>query len=158
MNTVTSQLVGKSCWGFAAGSGTGSIVSFEFGNKIPRIKKLRNPTLTEDMRLYNGELYIRISCVWRISSLSKVICSSSDSNDSDGPMLMGLNKILNTPIVNVMVQNVTYDCTVNFENKMKLDIFCNETNDIDGFDNYVFRDRKKYYVVSSKSKLKISEN
>jgi hypothetical protein len=36
-------LPGKTCWSFIGGSGTGSMVSLDFGEKVPRKKPVGNP-------------------------------------------------------------------------------------------------------------------
>ncbi|RYG62870.1 hypothetical protein EON80_22290, partial [bacterium] len=85
---------GKACWAFTAGKGTGSHVSFAFGEKMPRKMRIDNPHLTAEQQLYKGEFGLFLNdCAWELQSLGAVLCDCSDDNSKDGPMLSGLRHL-----------------------------------------------------------------
>jgi hypothetical protein len=88
-------LRGKECWGFIGGPGTGSMITLDFGDKIPRKKAVSNPTLSSEQQKFQGEVVLFIQfAAWRIDFASSVICSSATPNNLDGPFGEGLRSIL----------------------------------------------------------------
>lgn len=154
-NHEITSLVGTQCWGFVAGEGTGSTIALDFGGKILRKRTLKNPLLTEVQRNYEAELSLIVFCAWRLESENRIICSSTDSNHNDGPMVEGLNSLINCRITSVNVFPVSYDLILLFNNSMKLTIFCDQTNTEDMMDNYSFFTPQKVYTIEAKSIINI---
>jgi hypothetical protein len=84
------QLLGQVCWAVAAGKGTGSVVNFHLGHKIPRQRPIPNPHLHKDLQLNKGEFGIMVYCAWRLEQGSSVICGAGKSNENEGSMVRGL--------------------------------------------------------------------
>src|SRR4051812_10034701 len=89
LREVLDNLVGKACWNIAAGINTGSHVSFDFGKKVRRVKPLKNPRISQELRQYTGEVSLFVTCSWRLDSEVEVLCGSEDDNSEEGPMLHG---------------------------------------------------------------------
>lgn len=67
------KIVGKECWGSVEGEGTGSVILFMFGEKIPNLKPIENEHLSKDVQNFESEFSLFIQCVWRVDSNKKVI-------------------------------------------------------------------------------------
>ena len=94
-------LLDKTCWGIAAGSGTGSQVTLHFGDKVKRPRPITNPTLTKDLRESEGAYILYVECDWHICSNGQVICDRDSDNVPRGEMLLGLKKLEGAKIVKI---------------------------------------------------------
>lgn len=131
-------LIGKECWSIVGGAGTGTHISLAFGDKVPMKKPLTNPHLTEEERNFDGEFSFYITCVWRIDSESEVISGCWEDNSEDGPMLRGLQKLVNQRVVAADSSLPALDLKITFENNLSLRVFCDQTSPEEGNDNYTF--------------------
>ncbi len=147
------QLMTTKCWGIIAGSGTGSVLNLQFGAKIPRQKPLDNPTLRQDVRLFDAEYDLFIECVLRLDTNQEVICGAWDDNSTEGPMLEGLNNILEKPVTGITVLEPAWDVIIEFDDSFKLKIFCDQVNEEDENDNYSFFTPKQVITVGTRGKL-----
>ncbi len=152
--SVLEQLVGRSCWGFAAGSGTGSVVSLQIGEKVPHKLQLTNRHISEDLRRFSGEFVILIECVWRLDSKSKIVTGAWDDNRRDGPMLKGLDRIVGRKIERIEIVEPGLDLNLWFENGLVLRVFCDQINEIDATDNYSVFTPALIYCVGERSGLR----
>lgn len=138
-------LIGKECWSIVAGKGTGSVVSIDFGIKIARKRPLRNTLLSDEQRQFEPELSLFVKCAWRINSDKNIICSSTDSNSNDGPMVNGLKMLVGHKVKSIDIEYPALDLKIIFDNDLRFYIFCNETNIDNNHSNYTF----SYYDMSS---------
>jgi hypothetical protein len=152
---ILQNLVGKCCWGFVAGEGTGSTVSLDFGKKVPLQVPNKNPLLTEDQRKYEGEINLFIESPWTLTSESGIVCSSDDPDDNDGPMVQGLWKIVNKQVRNVKILKPSHDLIINFEGKFTLNIICNQMEN--EYDNYSVFMGNEIYIVGPKGQISRQE-
>lgn len=137
------NLQGKKCWSVVAGSGTGSMVSLGFGEKIPRKVRIRNPTLSEEQQMFFGEfcVFIRNSS-WLVIKEEKIICSNEDSNERGGAMLEGLSKLIGASVVCGNVKNERGDFELLFDNAISLKVECTD----DEVNNYTLFDSEENTV------------
>lgn len=154
---IIKKLVGTPCIGFAAGSGTGSVIDLVFGKKIPRQKPIDNPFLSKVLRDNKGEYSLLIECVWRLETNKKVICGAWDDNSQNGPMLKGLQKIVDHNVDFIHLSKPGLDLQIGFDNGFVLRIFCDSTNSVDKNDNYYvyLNMEKKTYCVKYRSKVDV---
>ncbi len=153
--STIQHLVGKKCWGFVAGEGTGSVVALDFGDRMKRDKPLRNPHLTREQRENSAELSLLVQCVWRLDSSEQVICGAWDSNVIGGPMLAGLQRVVGKDVCSVVVDMVSLDLTLWFDAGLCLKIFCDRVNVDEDEDNYSFHVPARTFVVGTRSRLSI---
>lgn len=132
-------LRGKTCWGVAAGQGTGSNVKLEFGERVPRKTRVRNPFLSSDQQQFEGEFDLFVECAWRLDQNRIIVCGWRDSNENDGPMVRGLSKLRNQVVVNVELGNPIPDLVLHLSSELVLRVFCDQTNASAGNDNYSVR-------------------
>lgn len=148
---------GLICWGFAAGSGTGSMVTLHFGEKIVRESPLKNKYLSEDMRNYEGEqcLYLE-DCDWRIQTSTSVLASSLSSNEEGGEMLVALNQLVGKRVTAAQLELPSFDLRLEFENDLRLVVFCFGKS-LEDLDNYTFYSKEHSYTSKFNGKLESSE-
>jgi len=116
-------LVGKECWGFVAGQGTGSILALNFGKKILREKPVDNPHLSEDCRNFDPEFSFLIYSPWRLNNSTEILSASYYDNSNDGAMINGLNKVLNKSVESISCESPCNDLSIEFEDNTVLKIF-----------------------------------
>lgn len=146
-------LSSKSCWSIIGGSGTGSIISLSFGDKIRRKEPLQNPFISADAREFDAETSILIYCAWRIDSPNEVLCSSQSSNQEGETMLYELQKLVGNCVDEVDIQPPGHDLAIKFQNGLTLRVFCDITEEGSNSDNYVLYDSDEIFVVAAKSKI-----
>lgn len=152
-----NALSGKLCWAVTGGKGTGSIITLDFGNKIPRKIPLQNQHISIEKQKFNAETSLVIYCAWRVDSAEYVLCGSNDSTEEDGVMLQGLKKIVGTHVQAVTVTFPGYDLSIEFNNGLTLHLFCTMMDaEVDG-DNYVLFEDGYAFGVSSKSIITCEE-
>ena len=146
-------LVGKECWGII--EGTGSIISFDFGEKIRLQNPIVNDYLSVDSQNFESEFSLFIHCVWRVDSTEKVIFGFWTEHEI---VHQEINQIIGKSVEKVELFEPAFDLQVTFLNDLKLNAFCDQTNDLDKNDNYDFFTPTIIYTVGHKSNLKISEH
>lgn len=149
-----NRLIGQVCWGFAAGAGTGSVVSLDIGGKVLRESPLKNPHLSAEQQKYAAEFGLFIQCAWRIESKAQVVCGAWDDNTGGGRMLEGLRLLVGQVISSVEVAKPALDLAMNFDGGLALRIFCDQTNQAEMEDNYSLFLPDAIYVVGHRSQLR----
>lgn len=153
INARIDVLKGKSCWSIVAGEGTGSVVTIGFGDKRKKSKPLKNPNLTEEQRNFDSEIEIMVYCAWRVLSSDSIICSWRDSNELDGEMLKGLQLLKDKKVIEAKLMETTYDLDIIFENGIRFQLFCDQTNDYDSDENFTIFMGHESCTVGLKSAL-----
>lgn len=146
------KLIGLECWGFSGGQG--SIISIDFGDKIPRGLPVDNENLSEDVRNFDSEFSLFVNCVWRVESNDAVLFGAWTEHeivDSESKKLIGQK------VESIEIIEPAFDLIVTFSNDLRLKIFCDQTNEEDINDNYNYFTPKIIYVVGHKSFLHIEE-
>ena len=151
---AVARLAGQRCWGFAAGSGTGSVVSLSIGGMIPRSAPLRNPHLSTAVRENDPEFGLYVECVWRIERQDGIVAGCWDSNEEDGPMLKGLATLVDQLIVDAELVLPALDLKLRFANDVSFRIFCDQTNADDGTDNYTLFTPTETLIVGCRSAVR----
>jgi hypothetical protein len=154
INAAAQGLVGRRCWGMVGGSGTGSNISLEFGNKIKRSKPLLNRNLTDDLRYFQGEYGFFVECSWRVEDANLIICGSKSSGED---ISFGLNKLINEEVESIEILEVSFDLILRFTNKFALKIFCDEVDVEENIDNYTLSSPSLNYIVGCKSKMRFEK-
>ena len=119
-----SALIGEDCWGVVCGEGSGSILGLSIGVRTLKRKPVKNPYLSEPVRLYDGAYSMLLWCPWRIDSDSKVVAGSHMANANDGPMVNGSQSICGQRITGVTCSTPAFDLRLDFENRHSLVIHC----------------------------------
>jgi hypothetical protein len=149
------KLVSKECWRIVAGKGTGSVVSLQIGDKIPRKRRVDNPALPSDIQNFEGEYIVFVECVWRLDAVNEVICGAWNDNSEGGKMLKGLKRLVGQRVTSVTLGRPGFDLEIGFSNDLKLKLFCDQTNEIDNRDNYMFFTPSEIITISVASKIEV---
>lgn len=151
-----AALVGKKCWGVAAGVGTGSMFTLDLGKKIRRLKVLSNPHLSKDQQCFEPEAWLYAQfAAWRLEKGNKVLCTSTTDNRNDGPMVNGLHRLVRRAVRNAEISIPGLDLAFQFAGGFVLKIFCDRANEAEDYDNYSLKLESYIYIAKSFSKLAI---
>jgi hypothetical protein len=146
-------LLGVECWGWMAGSGTGSMATIHFGRKIKRSKPVESKSLRDALKFYTGEycLYLE-ECEWKIIADSVVLGSSASSNNREGKMLRALESLVGRRVTDLEFETDSKDFVLHFDGGCRMKIFCH-THSEETFDNYSFFVSDKIYTVTSDNEV-----
>ena len=141
------NLHGQECWGIAAGEGTGSHITLDFGEKIPRARPLKNQNLPEMQRQHKGEFGIFVqNCAWRLE-MDRAFFSSKSPNENDGEMVRALQNLIGRRVVSVVATPSAHDLAVEFSGAVKLSLFCDCVDEERDGNNYSFHSLKSVFVI-----------
>lgn len=134
VNGFMHKLEGLECWAAMAGSGTGSMISFKFGDKIPRKRPLSNLKLAPEVRRFDGEftLFVRGGADWVVKNADQIVCTNNDSNEDGGTMLSGLALLTGRPVLSTNVSETLLEIELNFDGDLSFQMKC-RTNGMDGY-------------------------
>jgi hypothetical protein len=145
-----ADLVGKDCWGVAAGAGTYSRIALDFGARFPRDRLTPNEFLTKVVRDNEAEFWLFVwTTPWRIQSRDTVIATwqDQDNKSNDGPMLDALDSLIGATVVAAHVSPPAWDITLTFDNDLTLSVFTDGSPRHD-YDDYSFATRHTVFTVS----------
>jgi hypothetical protein len=142
-NALKHLVVGKKIWDFAVGESTGSIISFECGEKIA------NTNLkTQKVKPFVGELTFMVYCSWRIISNKKVIVNGNHAN-----LATHLQKIEGMTLKNMTLVSGIYDLRLDFENNYRLEIFCDIASDSDWDYQWYIKKGNAFFCANTQGEL-----
>ena len=125
------KIIGQACWYIGVGGCTLPSFSIALGRRVKRQYPLRNPSATEEFRLYKGESTLLVWCTWRLDSKNSAIASS---DDNEATIVTGLNRLKGKKLVGVEVIGPVWDAIFEFSDDLKLKIFCDHTSPEGSFD------------------------
>jgi len=151
------KLIGLQCWSIVGGKPSGTIATFDFGLKIERRYPLHYPQLTKQQRSYYGERsLVACFCPWRVETPDTVLGSWTDRSDNGAPIMHPLESLIGLTVEQVELARPALDLTLTFSNDLTLHLFCDQTNEQDGGDNYIYFAPDRAYSVELRSKLHVS--
>jgi hypothetical protein len=110
-------LTGAPCWSALAGRGAGGTLVLDLGGKLRRVQPLKNPQLTDEQRMYTGELWLLVRCAWRLESAEGVVCSRRQGTS-------GVDELLGRAVTHVEVRGPARDALLWFGDDRRLTVFC----------------------------------
>lgn len=148
LREAVQSLVGMPCWAVVGGPGTGTVISLDFGAKIRRSRKLKNPFLGRLVRTYSSEISVFVAeATWRVEMPDRVLCTSTSSNHSGGKRNRSLKKLVGQRVEKATIHQPSGDLFVEFDNGCVLRVFCDQANELDEIDNYTVFTQQKVYTV-----------
>lgn len=116
------NIVGRACWNVNSGEAVGTTFQLSFGEKIPRLKPLTNPTLTDEYRHNDGETNLLVWCSYRLLRDGAMVASDRTSEKA-------IHQILKASVLHSCPKIVTIsesaDLVIEFDNGVVVDIFAN---------------------------------
>jgi len=156
LKTAIKHLIGKKCWAVSGGKGTGSMFKVALGKKVKRefpLKKfpLKNKHLSKHLRYFDGEFRLFVQCcAWRLQKKNKVICSSTETQETIG---FEIKKLVGHRISQINLLNSALDLSVEFDKMYTLTLFCDQTYEPKPLTNYTVFCPEGSYSVEARSKL-----
>ena len=150
LSRALETFVGRTCLGHTAGGSAGSHVSLEFEPRVPRLRPLTNPALSEEQRLTEAEYAVFVLCTWRLDSEDKVICGAWDDNSEGGPMLRGLDQLIGKKLEAFSLTKPGLDLELRFAGA-SFRIFCDNVSEVDMEDNYSVFLPGEIFTVAARS-------
>jgi hypothetical protein len=98
---------------------------------------INNARLPHDLQEYEGEYWLGIYCNWRLQQGSIPITVPCKPNNPEGPLVKGVNKIVNKIVSSIRMIDECGDLRIEFGD-LTLNVFCNYTGNEDI--EYCFQD------------------
>jgi hypothetical protein len=154
LRKALSELLDKPCWRVKYGTGTGSMLSMEFGKRIPSTVKLPARLANKSSTIEHGEIGIFIKhCSWRIEADDKVVCTSTSDNTIGQAGDLGTALLCKQQIISVDLDFPSYDLDIRFTGGVHLRVFCDQANGVEASDNYSIHMESITFVVGPMSQL-----
>jgi hypothetical protein len=151
------KLVGLECWSIVGGKPHSTLATFDFGQKIERRVPLNYPQLSSEQRSFYGEIsLVTCFCPWRVETPDTVIGSWTDRSDNGAPLMHPLENLIGLTVERVELARPALDLILTFTTNLTLRLFCDQTNEQDGGDNYIYFAPDRSYSVELHSKLHVS--
>jgi hypothetical protein len=155
LEAALRSLEGLRCWSIIAGRGTEAAFTADFGEKVPREgSSLKNPHLTDEQRQFKGEFSFYVTCAWRIDGPNEVVGAWTDGYETVDAMVSALEKLVDQRVASVEIVKPAWDLRIGFANGLTLNIFCDQTNEVEGLDNYSFFVPSRVFTVATGSVVK----
>jgi hypothetical protein len=124
----------------------------QFGRRRRLSVPLSNPALSKSQRQSEGVVGVLISCAWRLQVDGRVVCSSRSSSEAGGEMVTNVRRLVDLFVAKVEVDEDSLDFVLRMRDEpIVLSIFCDEVDEIDGFDNYSVILKRRIIIVGPKS-------
>lgn len=117
LSVALRGLIGAPCWSALAGRGAGGTLVLDLGGKLRRVQPLKNPQLTDEQRLFTGELWLLVRCAWRLEAADGVVCSRRYATSRVG-------ELLGRAVTHVEVRGPARDAALWFGDDRRLSVFC----------------------------------
>jgi len=140
-------LLWQQCWAAAAGAGTGAIVSFHFGRKLPRPKPLDNPAVGADLRTHQGEAILFIECRWSVTSKNGVSFDSDEDRKFNGRVARAIKNVVGSAVLQIRATMPPSEIVVSFDNGSTLELHADPADPDDPHDNFSLSFGDTSYVI-----------
>jgi hypothetical protein len=153
LKSTLRHFVRKKCWDVAAGGPyVGSMFSLHCGRRVPYPAP---STLKGKVPRFEGEYILFVGeAAWRIERGSKILFSSENRGED---MTNGLARLVGKIVRSAKVCNTSYDLRIEFSSNYALSIFCSQTDDRNGCNNYSVHDMDEVLVIGAKSMLSLEK-
>jgi hypothetical protein len=155
LESALVSLVGERCWSVINGEGSGSLVSTAFGKKLLRKLPLRNASLSDEQRNFEGEFELYVECAWRLESKEEVLCTSTSSNHRGGLRDKSLRNLIGRTVTDAVCTYPGGDLAITFDDSLALRIFVDQANEVDEFCNYTFATKDLLVTNAAKAEIKV---
>ncbi len=152
LEAAFNGMVEKPCWSVAViSSALETQVTLYIGDKVERKKALTAPSLSEEQRNYHAAFEVTIiDCTWRLDSTDQVVTSWSDDAETLRKYMAYLK---DQPVIGWEITWPGLDLTLHFANTLALRLFCDQTDPVDGGENYAFRSPEYTFQVGVRSHI-----
>ena len=151
---LRSRLIGMPCWYVNAGGNyVGSTFSLALGGQVPRERPLANPRHPEEYRKYEGEANLIVWCAWRLDGPD---APETSSDDTESAIQSGLERLVGSRIVDVIVERPAWDLRILFSPFHRLQVFCDHVPGAPSFDgNWELHLKDQAFFFGPGSKMEV---
>jgi hypothetical protein len=153
LGSALRRLVKKPCLFIDTGPIDSPFVDLHFGSKIEREQPLDYADADSEVSRYEGEMSLFISCAWRLDSAEDVVCGCWDDKSDAGQMRIGLTRLDGKTVRRVLANPPGWDLAIELDDGLLLRVFCDQTNDEEGADNYALYTTESIFTVGTMSEL-----
>jgi hypothetical protein len=125
------SLRGLRCWYVSSGGAAGSTFELALGNKVPRPVLLKNPTVTEEFRHFEGEANLLVWCAWRLDGVDAPLTSW---DDTPANVQTHLGHLVGAAVEAVTIVPPAWELTIRFSGNLTLRVFCDHVPPEPSFD------------------------
>ena len=127
------KLESQNCWSLTCGGAAGNILGIELGTRIHRTRKLNNPHISEDLKIYRGTFGLLVYCEWAI--LSDNECKGSSLNDLSlgSATQVALTEMANRSVVSATFVQENCDLLLKLDNHYDLILNCGKCESEDSY-------------------------
>jgi hypothetical protein len=151
--SILRELEGQPCLYYLTSPSGGPALDLHFGAKVPRRQPLDLPGMTAVQRHYEGERSLYVTCAWRLENRDGVLAGCWDDAGPHGQMRHGLDPLVGQRVRRAIAQPPAWDLALEFENGTLLRVFCDQTSDEEGADNYALFTPDTVFLVGTMSDL-----
>ncbi len=152
------SLIGRRIWAASGGPSTGSVIAIEIGDRRERQLPLSNPRISEELRRYEGEFGLFITCAWRLEVAQTVVCGSESRNESDGEIAGGIDRLVGRTITQIDVDERALDFALILDRgEARLSVFCDVVDGDAWQENYHLTLADWLLIVGPRSILRREE-
>jgi hypothetical protein len=95
---------------------------------------MKNPFLTEEERLFDGELWMYIQGAdWKVDKNGQSICSSGNSNELEGVLVLGLKQLVGEAIEGFLLDECSHDLMIEMSGGIRLLFSPSRSTDLDDY-------------------------
>lgn len=146
---------GSKCWSIIGGAGTGSVISLRFGEKVRMERPLRNPGLSMEERIFDGERSLIVYCDWRLQTGNTILSTSQSITDGGDLATSALDDVKNQLVSEIGFTSDVPDLRIRFESGITLSVFCDvNVGDLED-SNYVMFNPSTSVAVTSAGQLTV---
>ncbi len=156
LETALNALVAEPhpCWAVLVRGGLDNGVTLSLGDKLKRPVPLDAPNLTADQQQFTGTYELSIAdCTWRLDAPDVIGTSWSDDADLQRK---ALGHLLGQSVSAWEITWPGLDLTLHFANRLALRLFCDQTDPVDGGENYTLHAPAIVFHIGVRSELSVS--
>jgi hypothetical protein len=143
------------CWAVLVHGGLDNGVTLSLGDKVKRPTPLDAPNLTADQQQFAGAFELSVAnCTWRLDAPDVIGTSWSDDATVQRETL---GHLLGHPVTAWEITWPGLDLTLHFANHLALRLFCDQTDPVDGGENYSLHTPETVFYVGVRSELTVSK-
>jgi hypothetical protein len=107
------------------------VLTLAFGKRLVAERPLTNPILTNDLRIYEGEFALVLTCPWRIEDGSNVLWTWADQAAYDSPDFKPpwLSRVVGNSVDAVVEHDTAFDFSLRFTSGLLVVVFCDSRQD-----------------------------
>lgn len=131
LRTALEPLTNRECWSIIGGSGTGSVLTLGFGERVQGSLS-SNPSLTIEERRYEPEFAVHVECAWRVDTEQSVLFTWTQVGDP-GIWAEVRDALRGRRAERITIDEPAADLTIHLSGHMIFKAFCDQDSEGDNY-------------------------